>query len=208
MRTFATRSYRAKVVFFAETATISCRNMQHVTLHDKTFELAIRHEEIVRAIEEVARRISTDYSGRTPLLLGVLNGSFMFMAELVQHLNIACELSFVKLASYDGTRSTGTVHELIGLTHEVSGRDLLIVEDIVETGRSIAHMHALLEPHHPRSIEVATLLFKPALYRATYPIRYAAIETENDFLVGYGLDYNQLGRNLGDLYKLTHDDIR
>ncbi|MBQ4280211.1 MAG: hypoxanthine phosphoribosyltransferase [Rikenellaceae bacterium] len=182
--------------------------MDRVTLHDKTFELAVPHSRIAGAIARVADRINADYAGRTPLLLGVLNGSFMFMSELVQRLRIPCEVSFIKLASYDGTRSTGTVNELIGLTHSIAGRDVIVVEDIVETGESIAHMFSLLGPQRPASIEVATLLLKPELYRKEHPIRYAALEVPNDFLVGFGLDYNQLGRNLGDLYKITDDNIR
>jgi hypoxanthine phosphoribosyltransferase len=172
-------------------------------LHDKTFEKSIPHERIVEAIESLAARLGSDYADKTPLLVGVLNGSFMFMAELVKHLDFPCEVSFVKVASYSGTSSTGTVEDLIGLGADVRGRHVVVVEDIVETGRSIDHIMRALAPQQPASVEVAALFFKPEIYAGAKKVKYHAMSIPNDFIVGFGLDYNGLGRNLRDIYKVT-----
>ena len=178
--------------------------MKTIRLHDKNFRLAIPNGRICDAIGRVADRINKDYAGReTPLFVGVLNGSFMFMAELMQRITLDCEASFVKIASYRGTASTGKVHELIGLSTDIRGRHVVIVEDIVDTGESIEHMIHDLEARKPASIEVCTLFFKPGSYRKTLPIKYRAMEIGNEFIVGYGLDYDQLGRSLKDIYVVT-----
>lgn len=178
--------------------------MKQVTLKDKTFELFIPYARIEEAIDALGARINEDYKDKpTPLFIGVLNGSFMFMGELMQRIAFQCELSFVKLASYVGTSSSGKVSELIGLTDNLEGRDIIVVEDIVDTGESIEHLMRSLTGHRPASIEVATLLFKPASYKKEVPIRYRAMEIPNDFIVGFGLDYDQLGRNLKDIYKIA-----
>lgn len=178
--------------------------MKQVTLKDKTFELSIPYERIEKEIDALAARINEDYKDLdTPLFLGVLNGSFMFMAELMQRIEFPCELSFVKLASYVGTSSTGKVSELIGLKDNLEGRHIIVVEDIVDTGESIEHLMRSLVGHRPASVEVATLLFKPDSYKKELPIRYRAMEIPNDFIVGFGLDYDQLGRNLKDIYKIV-----
>lgn len=185
---------------------MSFNTRKRVTLHDKTFELFIPYTEIEAAIERVADKINADY--RTcdcPLFLGVLNGSFMFMADLMKRIDFNCELSFVKLASYEGTSTTGKISELIGLNKDIEGRDVIIVEDIVDTGESIEHMCNTLQQRHPKSIRVATMLFKPGSYKKGLPIHYGAMEIPNDFIVGYGLDYNQLGRNLRDIYKIVDE---
>ena len=177
-----------------------------VKLHDKTFRVMIPAEKIDQAVEEVAQKINEDYKGcDTPIFLGVLNGSFMFLSDMMKKINLNCELSFVKLASYEGTSSTGSVKELIGINESVKGRHLIIVEDIVDTGRSIAHMIQMLEKMEPASVEVCTLFFKPASYSEKYPIRYRAMEIGNEFIVGYGLDYDQLGRSLKDVYVVTNE---
>ena len=178
--------------------------MKTIRLHDKNFRLAIPNGRICDAIGRVADRINKDYAGReTPLFVGVLNGSFMFMAELMQRITLDCEASFVKIASYRGTASTGKVHELIGLSTDIRGRHVVIVEDIVDTGESIEHMIGELKSHNPASIEVCTLFFKPDSYRKQLPIKYRAMEIGNEFIVGYGLDYDQLGRSLKDIYVVT-----
>ena len=180
--------------------------MKRVTLHDKTFELFIPYERIQDAVQQLADRINEDYKNKpAPLFLGVLNGSFMFMAELMKRIEFVCEMSFVKLASYRGTSSTGKVSELIGLADNLQGRDIIVVEDIVDTGESIDHLMRSLVGHRPASIEIATLLFKPASYKKEVAIRYPAISIPNDFIVGFGLDYNQLGRNLCDIYKIVNE---
>ncbi len=175
-----------------------------IKLHDKKFKIMIPAAKIDQAVEAVARRINHDYADKeTPLFLGILNGSFMFMSDLIKKIEFQNELSFVKLASYEGTESTGQVRNLIGLTTPIEGRHVIIVEDIVDTGESIDHMIRDLEARKPASIEVCTLFFKPASYRKTRPIKYRAMEIGNEFIVGYGLDYNQLGRSLKDIYVVT-----
>lgn len=177
-----------------------------IQLHDKKFRIMIPAEQIDKAVDAVAQRINADYAGKeTPLFLGILNGSFMFMSDLIKKIEFQNELSFVKLASYDGTCSTGCVKSLIGLNNSIEGRHVIIVEDIVDTGRSIAHMYADLMRRNPASVEVCTLFFKPNSYREPLPIRYRALEIGNEFIVGYGLDYDQLGRNLKDIYVVTND---
>lgn len=177
-----------------------------VTLNDRTFEVMIPAAEIDRAVAEVAARINADYADKErPLFVGVLNGSFMFLSDLIKKIDFTCELSFVKLASYEGTRSTGSVECLLGLNGDIAGRHVIIVEDIVDTGRSIARMYADLQAKNPASIEVCTLFFKPNSYSQPQPIRYRALEIGNEFIVGYGLDYDQLGRNLKDIYVVTND---
>lgn len=177
-----------------------------ITLHDKKFRIMIPAEKIDEAVSAVAARINADYADKqTPLFVGVLNGSFMFMSDLIKKIEFQNELSFVKLASYEGTASTGEVKSLIGLTTPIEGRHVIIVEDIVDTGRSIAHMYADLMHRNPASVEVCTLFFKPNSYREPLPIRYRALEIGNEFIVGYGLDYDQLGRNLKDIYVVTND---
>lgn len=177
-----------------------------VKLHDKTFRVMIPAEKIDQAVTAVAERINNDYADKdTPLFVGVLNGSFMFLSDLIKKIEFNSELSFVKISSYEGTSSTGQIRSLIGLNGSIEGRHVIIVEDIVDTGESIAHMIADLESRKPASVEVCTLFFNPASYSKQYPIRYRALEIGNEFIVGYGLDYDQLGRNLKDVYVVTNE---
>ena len=172
--------------------------------HDKTFRVMIPAAQIDSAVAAVAERINADYRDKQlPLFIGVLNGSFMFMSDLMKKIEFDCELSFVKLASYCGTCTTGDVRSLIGLNNSIEGRHVIIVEDIVDTGESIEHMVRDLESRKPASISVCTLFFKPASYSKTVPVEYRAMEIGNEFIVGYGLDYDQLGRNLKDVYVVT-----
>ncbi|WP_418982833.1 hypoxanthine phosphoribosyltransferase [Alistipes sp.] len=175
-----------------------------IQLHDKKFRIMIPAEQIDRAVEAVAERINADYKEKeTPLFLGILNGSFMFMSDLIKKIEFNNELSFVKLASYEGDHSTGEVKTLIGLSGSIKGRHVIIVEDIVDTGESIEQMLQQLEPYEPASVAVCTLFFKPGSYRKQIPIQYRAMEIGNEFIVGYGLDYDQLGRSLKDIYVVT-----
>ncbi len=177
-----------------------------ITLHDKKFKVMIPAAEIDNAVDAVARRINEDYADKqTPIFLGVLNGSFMFMSDLMKKVEFAAELSFVKVASYAGTESSGEVKSLIGINSSLEGRHVIIVEDIVDTGRSISHMLKELESHKPASVEVCTLFFKPGSYSEKHDIKYCAMHIGNEFIVGYGLDYNQLGRNFKDVYVVTND---
>lgn len=175
-----------------------------IKLHDRKFRVMIPAAKIDEAVTAVAQRINADYADKdTPLFVGVLNGSFMFMSDLIKKIEFNSELSFVKLASYEGIQTTGDVKCLIGLNQSLEGRHVIIVEDIVDTGESIERMVRDLEKLHPASIAVCTLFFKPGSYRKQIPIDYRAMEIGNEFIVGYGLDYNQLGRNLKDIYVVT-----
>lgn len=181
-------------------------NREFVRLHDRTFRVMIPAERIDEAVTAVAARLNADYAERpVPLFIGVLNGAFMFLSDLMKKLEFDCELSFVKLASYSGTSSTGKVKSLIGLNGSIEGRHVVIVEDIVDTGESIEHMVRELEGLRPASIAVCTLFFKPGSYSRQVPIDYRALEIGNEFIVGYGLDYDQLGRNLKDVYVVTEE---
>lgn len=177
---------------------------KRIILGDREFSLYIPYEAIEESVASLAERISHDYAGKPdPLFLGVLNGSFMFLSELVKCLDIPLEISFVKLASYSGLKTSGSVSELIGLSFDVSGRHVVVVEDIVDTGESIEYLVRSLMEHEPASIEVATLLFKPESYDKTIPIKYKGFSIPNDFVVGFGMDYDQMGRNLRDIYTVV-----
>lgn len=181
-------------------------NKPRVVLHDKTFELSIPYAELDKAIAALGDKINEDYKDvETPLFLGVLSGAFMFMSELMQKINFPCELSFVKLSSYSGMTSTGKVQELIGLRNNIEGRHVIIVEDIVDTGESMEHLLRSLAGHRPASVEIATLLFKPSKFSKDYDVKYRALEIPNDFIVGFGLDYDELGRNLKDIYTVVNE---
>ncbi len=173
-----------------------------VKIHDLTFRPLIDAKQIDEAITRVAEQVNAQYGDmeRPPLVLGVLNGSFMFLSDLIRKFTFRCEVSFVKLASYEGCSSTGTIRELIGLNDSIEGRDIIVVEDIVDSGRSIAHMYETLRGLNVGSIRVCTLLFKPAAYKGVEVIDYPAIKVGNEFLVGYGLDYDQEGRELPDIF--------
>ena len=176
--------------------------MSKVTILDKTFETSIPEAEIQQRVKAVAARINEDFAGKTPLLLAVLNGAFVFAADLVREITIPCELSFVKLASYQGTTSTGTIKEVIGINEDLTDRHVIIVEDIVDTGQTMKRMLETLGTRHPASISICTLLVKPEKLQVPLDVKYCALEIPNDFIVGYGLDYNQQGRGLRDIYTL------
>lgn len=171
-----------------------------IKLHDKTFRVLIPAEEIDKAVTRVAEQLNERYEGRTPIFLGVLSGSFLFLADLVRKVNFENQLAFVKISSYNGTESTGNVKQLIGVDFDIEGRDIIIVEDIVETGHSMNYLLDSLGKKNPASISICTLFFKPEKFLYEYNIDYTALSIGNEFIVGYGLDYNQLGRNLKDIY--------
>ena len=179
--------------------------MSRIKLIDKVFETSITEAEIQERVKAVADRINKDMADKNPILLAVLNGSFMFAADLMRMLTIPCEISFVKLASYQGTTSTGTIKEVIGINEDLSGRTVIIVEDIVESGLTIKRMIETIGTRAPKSIHICTLLIKPERLTIPLNVEYAAIEIPNDFIVGYGLDYNQQGRNLRDIYTLVEE---
>lgn len=177
--------------------------MSIVKIKDKTFKTSIPEAEIQQRVKEVADQINRDMADKNPLLLAVLNGSFMFAADLMKNITIPCEISFVKLASYQGTQSTGQVKEVIGINEDLAGRTIIIVEDIVESGLTIQRMLDSLGTRNPDSIDVCTLLLKPERLKVDLNIKYVAFSIPNDFILGYGLDYDQQGRNLRDIYTIV-----
>lgn len=176
--------------------------MQRVTLKDKTFVPYITSDKIQESVRQMSKKINADLAEETPLFLVVLNGSFMFAADLLKEVTIPCELSFIKLASYHGTSSTGTVTEMIGLTEEIKGRTVVVVEDIVDTGVTIEKLVALLIKKEVKQIKIASFLLKPDAYTKDIKVDYVGMEIPNDFVVGYGLDYDGLGRNMKDIFVL------
>lgn len=179
--------------------------MSIVKIHDKTFKISYSEEDILKKVKAVADRLNKDMAGKNPLFLAVLNGSFIFAADLMRMITIPCEISFVKLASYQGTMSTGKIKEVIGINEDLSGRTVVIVEDIVESGLTMKRMLESLGTRNPASIHICTLLLKPEKLKVDLNIEYAAMEIPNDFIVGYGLDYDQEGRNLRDIYTLVEE---
>ena len=177
--------------------------MSTIRVHDKEFAPSLPAEEIMQQVRRVAGEINKDYEGQQPLFLVVLNGAFVFAADLMREISVPAEVSFVKLASYEGTSSTGTVREVIGLNTDITGRPIIIVEDIVESGITMAHMIETLKKQNPKSIDICTLLVKPEKLEVKLDIRYVAMEIPNDFILGYGLDYDGLGRGLKDIYTIV-----
>ncbi len=176
-----------------------------IQIRDKKFRPSITDAEIQQRIQAVADRINKDFEGKVPLFLAVLNGAFMFAADLMRKITIPCEISFVKLASYQGTTSTGTIKEVIGINEDLAGRAVIIVEDIVDTGLTMKRMIESLGTRNPESVHICTLLLKPEKLQVNLNIEYAAIEIPNEFIVGYGLDYDQQGRNLSDIYTIVEE---
>ena len=176
--------------------------MSIVKIKDKTFRTFIPEDQIAQSVKAVAERINKDLADKNPLFLAVLNGSFIFAADLMRNITIPCEISFVKLASYQGTTSTGKVKEVIGINEDLTGRTVVIVEDIVESGLTIKRMIESIGTRNPESIHICTLLLKPDRLKTDLDIEYVAFKIPNDFILGYGLDYDQQGRNLKDIYVL------
>ena len=181
--------------------------MNHfIQIKDKRFTPFIREAVIQKEVARVANEINRDLAGKHPLFVSVLNGSFMFTADLLKHIALPCEVSFVKLASYEGTESAGSVKTLMGLAENIEGRDVVIVEDIVDTGLTMQHLSDLMRQCCPASLRIATLLLKPDKLKADLHIDYVAMQIPNDFIVGYGLDYDGYGRNYPDIYTLLADE--
>lgn len=178
-------------------------DMSTIKIHDKVFRTSYPEAEILQHVKAVADRLNKDMEGKNPLFLAVLNGSFIFAADLMRMITIPCEISFVKLASYQGTLSTGKVKEVIGINEDITGRTVVIIEDIVESGLTMKRMIDTLGTRNPESVHICTLLLKPEKLEVDLNIEYAAMEIPNDFIVGYGLDYNQQGRNLREIYTLV-----
>ena len=179
--------------------------MSIIKIKDKTFQTSISETKIRERVRELAQRLSKDLEGKNPLFLAVLNGSFIFAADLMREMTIPCEISFVKLASYQGITSTGKIKEVIGINENLSGRTIVIVEDIVESGKTMKRMIETLGTRNPASVHICTLFVKQEKLEVDLNIEYAAFSIPNAFIVGYGLDYDQQGRQLKEVYSLKED---
>jgi hypoxanthine phosphoribosyltransferase len=176
--------------------------MKTVQVKDKQFELFISEDKLQYEIKRIADSICNDYLGKSPLFLVILNGSFMFASDLFKNIQLPVEISFIKVSSYSGVASTECVKELIGLNEDIEGRDVIIVEDVVDTGLTMKDTLALINAKNPSSVSICTLLFKPNKLQVNLDVKYVAMEIPDDFIVGYGLDYDGYGRNLRDIYKI------
>ncbi len=174
-----------------------------IRVHDLLFEKSIDFQEIDSAIDRIATQMNKDLPDKNPLFLSILNGAFMFSADLFKKLHFSCEISFVKLASYSGTKSTESIRQLIGLDEDIVGRNIVIIEDIIDSGLTIERILSQLKMVGAAEIKIATLLYKPKAFKGSYAIDYVGMEIGHDFIVGYGLDYDKKGRNFKDIYKIV-----
>jgi hypoxanthine phosphoribosyltransferase len=179
--------------------------MDRIQLLDKEFKLSISAEEINVAIKKIAGQINNDLKNKDVIFLGILNGAFMFASDLLRHITFECQISFLKLASYQGTSNSGTVKRLIGINENIANKTVVVVEDIVDSGITIEHIIKQLNGYEPAEIKIATLLLKPDAYNKSVELDYVGMEIPNDFIVGYGLDYNGFGRNLQNIYSIINN---
>lgn len=176
-----------------------------VTIHNRKFRMLIPSVKIQKAISSIAKKINKDYKNEKPLFLSVLNGSFIFSADLLKQIKCECEISFIKVNSYSGVKSTGKVNTLIGLNEDLSGRAVIIIEDIVDSGNTLEKILDEVKRHNLKSVKIAALFFKPRAYTKKIKLDYVGINVPDKFLLGYGLDYDGLGRNLKDVYVLDEN---
>lgn len=177
--------------------------MDKIKVRDREFSIYLTAEEIEARVCQVAAQISADLEGERPLFLAVLNGSFIFAADLIRHITTPCEITFTRFSSYEGMGSTGNVKQLIGLSEDITDRTVVIVEDIIDTGLTMQSLLENLSVHRPKQILIASLLVKPGKLKAALDIKYRCFDIPNDFIVGYGLDYDGEGRNLPHIYQLA-----
>ena len=171
-----------------------------ITIRDKQFEPFIHHQQIAERVAALAEKLNTDYEGKSPLLIAILNGAFIFAADLVRHLTFDHDIQFAKFSSYEGTDTTGKLKELIGLPNSIAGRDVIIVEDIIDTGTTMYNLLPQLKEKGAKSVEIAALLMKPGKLRVPLDVKYCAMQIPNEFIVGYGLDFDGFGRNYKSIY--------
>lgn len=176
-----------------------------VRISDKLFKHYLNSQQIDSSLSEIAKQINQDYAGKTPVFLVILNGAFMFAADLLKKINIECEVSFLRVASYEGMETTQNVKEILGIDEQIQGRHIIIVEDIIDTGITMEHILRKVYSMGAESVKITTLLFKKEKFEKTYPIDYIGFSIPNDFVVGYGLDYNGFGRNLKDIYVVVDE---
>lgn len=174
-----------------------------IQLHDKQFVPFISAQEIDFAIAKIAAQVEDDFEDEIPIFIGVLNGAFMVVSDFMKHYKKPCEISFIKMASYEGTSSTNEVKQLIGLDQDLSGRTVIVIEDIVDTGNTLVALKELFKKQNVKHFKIATLFLKPETYKKDIKVDYVGIRIPNKFIVGYGLDYNGLGRNLPEIYQLN-----
>jgi hypoxanthine phosphoribosyltransferase len=176
--------------------------MTKIQVADKEFEILLEKDTINKRTRLIGIQMNVDYENKCPIFIGVLNGSFLFMADLLKEITVSCEVNFIKVASYNGMESSGSIKELLSLPDNLHDRDVILVEDIVDTGLTLKHILDKVHLQNPASIRVCSLLFKPAALLEPIPeLEYVGFEIPNEFVVGYGLDYNGLGRNLNDVYR-------
>lgn len=177
--------------------------MEKIKFGDKTFELSICADKIEQAVNKIALKINSELSSKQVIFIGILNGVFVFAADLLRKINFPCEITFIKLSSYQGTQTSGQVKTLIGLNENIKSKTVVLLEDIIDTGCTIESIVDEIKKYEPAEIKIASLLLKPTSYKGTIPIDYIGLEIPKDFVVGYGLDYNGFGRHLKDIYKLS-----
>ncbi len=178
--------------------------MDSIRIKDKNFEVFISELQIQQAIKKLAERMNSDLKDKCPLFVGVLNGSFMFVSDLLKNIETECEVSFIKVSSYCGTSTSGSVKNLIGFNEQIKGRTVIVCEDIIDSGITMENIISELKQYEPAEVKLATLLFKPGSFKKNYHIDYIAIEIPDDFILGYGLDYDGFGRNYRDIYKIIN----
>ena len=182
--------------------------MDRIKIHDKTFVPYLKHDELQEVIKELAQKVYEDYKDEVPVFVGVLNGVIMFFSDFLKYYPGQCEIAFLQVSSYTGTQSTGIVYKKMDLTKDVEGRHIILMEDIVDTGNTLESLFEYFKnTQRPKSLKVASLLMKPDVFKNRFPIDYVAKEIPNKFVLGYGLDYDDLGRNLPDLYQLEEGRI-
>ena len=177
--------------------------MSTIKLHDLYFKPFIKKDEIDQIVQLLATQVAEDCKNETPIFIGILNGSFMFVSDFVKSYKGDCEISFVKLASYQGTSSTEKVKQLVGINEDLEGRTVVILEDIIDTGNTLQEIYNIFKDKKVKQLKIATLFFKPDVFKKELPIDYIGKSIPDKFIVGYGLDYNGLGRNYPSIYQLT-----
>lgn len=182
------------------------KNMDEVRVHDKTFRLLISQDDLQKRIREIAIEINEVYSDRSPLFVGILNGVFMFAGDLMKNISIPCEIAFMRIKSYQAMQSTGENQIIFGLEENIKNRHLIFLEDIIDTGNTISQLLPQIEKENPASIEIASLLLKPEALQHPLDPKFVGFEIENDFVIGYGLDYDGYGRNFPGIYRLSKSD--
>lgn len=176
-----------------------------IRIKDKSFEVSITNEEIQQKVKALAEKMNKDYAGKNPVFVCILNGAFVFMADLVRYLDFQPDIVFAKYSSYEGMNTTGKVKEVLGVSVDLEGKDVVLVEDIIDTGITMSHVLPIFQAKGVASVKIATMLMKPEKLKCNIEVGYCAMEIPNDFIVGYGLDYDGLGRNYKDIYTVVED---